>query len=100
MGKTPDPIVSITQYAVSLLPADDVNYKSYVILVERDHQSDCWIIHNGHEYYTDQGTWDPTRWKADHFSDPVAALKIAKDLAPGITVNGRTATEAHRLTQT
>jgi hypothetical protein len=94
------PIVSITRYAVSLLPEHDVNYKFYVLLVDR--REGGWVIHNGHEYYTPEGTWDPTSWKARVFPDRMDALAVAEKLAPGITVNGRTATEAYlayRLTQ-
>ena len=92
----PEVIVSITRYAVSVLPADDINHRYYALHVELKPRG--WVVHNGHEYYATDGTWQPSQSLAHHFADLDDALSLARESAPDLTVNGHTAVDAYRRT--
>lgn len=94
MTTVPEPVVQITRYTVSVLPADDINHKHYALQVEL--KPDGWIVHTGHEYYVGEGEWDPSQARAHRFGDHQEALKLARLLAPNLTCNGRTAAETYR----
>jgi hypothetical protein len=93
---TPDPIVSITRYAVSVLPVDDINRKYFVLYVELKPHG--WIVTDGHQYYGPNDGVELSQSTAHHFADYDDALAVARRLAPDLTVNGHTATEAYRRT--
>ena len=93
----PDVIVSISRYTISVLPSNDINHKYFSLYVEL--KPSGWILHSGHEYYATDGTWQPSESLAQRFADYDEALAIARQAAPGLTVNGRTATEAYQRTQ-
>lgn len=93
----PEVIVSITQYAVSVLPADDINRKTFTLFVEL--KRDGWTVHDGHEFYAGDDTWQPSAWRAHHWPDHDDALAFAREVAPEMRVNGHTATEVWRRTQ-
>ena len=96
---SPEPIVSITRYEVSVLPRDDINRKYFTLFVELT-RSGAWIVHDGHGGYDIDGDWAPGLAVAHEFADCDDALDLAKRLAPNVTVNGHTATDAYRRTQT
>lgn len=75
----PEVIVWITRYTVSVLPAADINHKFFALYVEL--QRDGWTIGDGHVYYAEDGTWQPSGWKAQRFADYDDALVLARQLA-------------------
>jgi len=93
---TPQPIVQITRYAVSVLPEDDINRKYFTLFVELN--SGGWVVTDGHDFYVEDGTWQPAQWLAYRWADYDDALAFARETAPEMTVNGHTATEAYRRT--
>ncbi|MFF3928195.1 hypothetical protein [Streptomyces hirsutus] len=90
-------LVSVTRYTVSVLPADDINHRYFALHVEL--KSRGWVVHNGHEFYTEAGVWEPGQATAHHFADYDDALAVARKAAPDVTVNGHTAVEAYQRTQ-
>ena len=94
----PEVIVSVTRYAVSVLPPGDINRKYFTLFVELGR--DGWTVHDGHGSYGADGEWEPGRLNAHAFADYDDALALARRLAPDVTVNGHTALEAYqRLTE-
>lgn len=93
----PDVLVTVTRYTVSVLPAGDINHKYFALQVEL--KAGGWIVHTGHEYYAEDGTWQPSQAVAHRFADYDDALAFAREAAPELTVNGRTAVDAYRRTQ-
>ncbi|GAA2732132.1 hypothetical protein [Streptomyces nogalater] len=97
MPQTPDVIVSLTRFTVSVLPANDVNHKAYALQVELKPHG--WVVHDGHVYFDPDGSEAFSQSTAYHFADHEDALALAKRLAPGLTVNGHTATEVYHQTR-
>ncbi|MFJ3289936.1 hypothetical protein ACIPMW_32210 [Streptomyces sp. NPDC086669] len=95
--QSPELIVSITRYEVSVLPHDDINRRYFTLFVELSRGG--WIVHDGHGGYDIDGDWAPGLAVAHKFADYEDALDLAKRLAPNVTVNGHTATDAYRRTQ-
>lgn len=93
----PEVIVDVTRYTVSVLPADDINHRTFALYVEL--KRDGWIVTDGHEYYGPAGSRELSQSTAHHFADYDDALALARELAPALTVNGRTATEIWQRTQ-
>jgi len=93
----PEVIVTITRYTISVLPADDINHKYFALHVELKPRG--WVVHNGHEFYTAEAGWEPSQTLARHFADYDDALAVAREAAPDLTLNGRTAAEVYRLTR-
>lgn len=106
-GLTPAPQVRATRYEVSLLPEDDINYRLFRVLVE-ERDGYGWTVHDGHACLSAAGVWDGVgvsvygndeAWIAAHRFDLDTALRLAREAAPGVTVNGVTAAEALRRRQ-
>jgi hypothetical protein len=95
--ETPEVIVSITRYTVSVLPADDINHRYFALNVELKPRG--WVVHNGHEYFGPDGARELSQSTARHFADYDDALALAKRLAPGLVVNGHTAVDAWHRTR-
>lgn len=94
---TPEPIVSITCYEVSVLPRGDINRRYFTLFVELTRGG--WIVHDGHGAYDTDGDWAPGLAVGHEYADYEDALALAKKLAPNVTVNGHTATDAYHRTQ-
>jgi hypothetical protein len=89
-----------TRYTVSLLPETDINAHVFEITVEyRGHGQWAVLRHGwclGHD-----GAWDyelrpsarEDEWIAAHRFDLDTALRLAKEAAPGVAVNGLTAAD-------
>ena len=92
----PEVLVSITRYAVSVLPPSDINRRYFTLHVELTHRG--WIVTDGHGGYDADGGWEPGTLGAHPFADYDDALSLARRLAPGLTVNGHTAVEAYQRT--
>ncbi|MFJ8677270.1 hypothetical protein [Streptomyces sp. NPDC093589] len=93
----PKVLVAITRYEVSVLPADDINRRYFALFVELTPHG--WIVTDGHAGYDADGTAHFGEMRRHHFADVDDALAIARRLAPDLTVNGHTATDAYRRTQ-
>lgn len=98
MTDRPEPTVTPTRYEVSLLPEDDINRRYFLLYVEWTRRG--WVVNDGHGGYRLDGIYrpgEPTRYPFVALDD---ALAFAKHIAPGVTVNGRTAAEAYRASLT
>ena len=101
----PEPTVQATRYEVSLLPEGDVNRLLYTINVEY-RGGDRWAVVRHRQCMNALGEWSwesvpserEDEWLAEHRFDLDAALRLAKEHAPKVTVNGRTAVDACRRT--
>lgn len=104
---TPIPAARPTRYEVSVLPENDVNHHLYAITVE-DRGGDRWAICWMGECLSAGGTWDyeprPSSrdddWTDAHRFTLGAALHLAEQAAPHVTVNGITAAQALASRQT
>lgn len=92
----PEPTVRPTAYLVSCLPPESLNYKAFSIEVVRRNGDRFAVLHNG-RCLDSNGTWGyapmPPRtdeWIATHRFDLETALRLAKEQAPLIEVNGYT----------
>lgn len=103
---TPEVIVQITRYEVSVLPETDINRSVYTINVEnRGH--DRWAVVRHSRCMNAKGDWSwesvpserEEEWLAEHRFNRMTALELAKWAAPRITVNGRTAAEVWQRTR-
>lgn len=97
MSDLPEVTVTATRYTVSLLPANDINHHTYALNVVLRH--DGWGITDGFSWIEGPGGhWHIDRHEALTFAELDDALALARRLAPGYRVNGRTAAEAYRIT--
>jgi hypothetical protein len=92
----PEVIVSVTRYTVSVLPTDDINHRYFALQVELKPRG--WVVHNGHEFYAEDGSWQPSQALAHYFADHDEAIAFARETAPDVVVNGHTAVDAYRRT--
>lgn len=92
-----DPI--ITQYTVSALPEGHINYHLFSVTVDRLPQRDgsvMWAVRRMRYCLTADGSWDwehtpsgrTDEWLASHRHDLETALRLAREAAAHITVNG------------
>lgn len=101
----PEPAVQATRYEVSLLPEGDVNRLNFTITVEY-RGGDCWAVVRHRQCMNAAGewSWEPVaseredEWLAEHRFDLDTALRLAKEQAPKLTVNGMTALSVYRRT--
>ena len=95
-----EPRVEVTQYTVTVFPEDSINRHVYDITVEQ-RAPGRWAVCRMRECLDASGEWDwepiPSErddgWKALHRFDLDTALRLAREAAPGVVVNGRTAVE-------
>lgn len=90
-----------TEYTICAIPdRNSINWHTYAIQVAYRGKGRWAVVRNSWCLGTD-GTWDYERrpsdradeWLATHRFDLDTALRLAREAAPGITVNGRTAAE-------
>ena len=106
LGHTDPPVlVEVGRYEVSLLPRGDINRKYFTLFVE-NRGGGRWAVHDGHGCYAADGTWaagikpfERPDWETTHRFDLDDALALARKLAPTVSVNGHTALDAYRRTQ-
>lgn len=98
MNNTPQAVVQATEYTVSCIPEDNINSFSFGLTV-RYRGGGRWAVQRGeHACLGADGTWaDGVKpydrgddWLAAHRFDLDTALRLAKDAAPHVTVNGYT----------
>lgn len=93
----------VSQYTVSLLAEDDVNYRSYLITVEYGGDGRWQVKHQGfvltvNGTYWEYGAVVPVMGSDRYwFTDRAAALATAMRACPNVAVNGRTAVQARAL---
>lgn len=93
-----EPQVRVTRYEVSVLPGDDVNYPLYVLAVEA-RGAGRWAVVRHRQCLGVDGEWSwesvpserEDEWLAAHRFDLDTALRLARESAPGVIVNGMTA---------
>lgn len=106
MNTLPEPTVRPAAYTVCLLPEDDINAHVYAITVEYRGEGRWAVVHCGSCLGAD-GEWEfgvkpygrGDGWLAAHRFNLDTALRLAKEAAPHVTVNGITAAEAYRRGQ-
>lgn len=95
-----EPRVEVSQYLVSVFPEGSVNRLHYDITVER-RSPDRWAVCRMRWCLGADGEWEyeplPSEreddWLETHRFDLDTALRLAKEAAPGVVVNGLTAVE-------
>ncbi len=94
---TTDAKITPTRYSVSMLPIDHREHGHFEITVEWRGDGRWAVMHMGYCLGTD-GDWEyesiPSErrdeWLATHRFDLDTALRLAKEAAPKVTVNGWT----------
>jgi hypothetical protein len=102
----PQAVVQATRYEVSILPEGDINRPVFTINVEYRGEG-RWAVVRHHQCLNAAGEWSyelrPSEreddWLDDHRFDLGTAQRLAKQAAPYLIVNGRTALEIYRRTQ-
>jgi hypothetical protein len=98
----PEATVTATEYTVNCLPEDDVNSFVFQIRVQYRGDGRYAVIRGGDMCLGADGTWDfgvkeydrGDDWLNSHRFDLDTALKLAKEQAPLVTVNGHTVSDA------
>jgi hypothetical protein len=93
----PEPRVLATSYTVSCLPYDDINSSAFSIQVDYAGHG-RWAVRSGSRCCAADGRWDyepisserTDEWLAKYRFDLDTALRLAKEYAPRVTVNGHT----------
>ena len=96
--------VEPTRYSVSILPETSINHGSYEITVEY-RGAGRWAVCNGGSCLDAAGEWEyesipserEDEWLAAHRFDLDAALRLAREAAPDLTVNGWSVAKAMEL---
>ena len=98
----PEPTVTAVEYTVNCLPDDDLDGHLFAIRVQYRGNDRYAVIRLGDLCLGSDGTWDHgvkeydrgDDWLNAHRFDLDTALKLAKEQAPLVTVNGHTVTDA------
>lgn len=101
MAEVPEPTACVTRYDVSCLPAGHSSYHHLLVWVEWRGR-DWWAVvrpgtptecldGRGERDFEMRPSERTDEWLADHRFDLETALRLAKDVAPKLTVNGLTA---------
>ncbi|MEV6547942.1 hypothetical protein AB0M57_04440 [Streptomyces sp. NPDC051597] len=107
MTETPEVLVTVTRYEVSLLPEGHRARCHFTITVE--HRGGAsWAVLDGPFCLGLDGDWEyeplpsnrTDEWISTHRFDLKTALELAKQAAPRVTVNGCTAAEVYHRTRT
>ncbi|MFE5037096.1 hypothetical protein [Streptomyces sp. NPDC056683] len=93
----PTAVVAVTRYTVSVFPAGDRDRRHYALHVEQKPRG--WIVTDGATYYGPDGSEELSQSTAHHFADYDDALALARELAPGLTINGHTAADVYNRTR-
>lgn len=99
------PHVRAVEYAVNCLPEDDINANGFEIRVQYRGAGRYAVIRHGEMCLGADGTWDfgvkeydrGEDWLNAHRFDLDTALRMAREHAPHVTVNGHTVADALRL---
>jgi len=102
----PEPTVQATRYTVNCLPEDGIDSHVFEIAVEYRGWG-LWAVKRHSQCLGADGTWDyemrPSEreddWLDAHRFDLGTALRLAKEAASKVTVNGLTVADALRMAQ-
>lgn len=99
---SPGVVEQVTEYRVSAAPLDDREGARFALIV-RWNRTDTWMVTDGAhppDYMGADGRWSwetddehTEGWRDAYKFDLPTALRIARDAAPKVTVNGRTWSE-------
>ncbi|MFI8499419.1 hypothetical protein ACIGFK_13120 [Streptomyces sp. NPDC085524] len=103
MNAIPEPTIKPTRYVVSCFPPDSREGAHFNIAVEYRGR-DLWAVVRLGACLGADGAWSyesipserADEWLAEHRFDLDTALKLAKEAAPLVTVNGYTVADALR----
>ncbi|MEU9495451.1 MULTISPECIES: hypothetical protein [Streptomyces] len=105
MTQQPEPVATCqaTEYEVSILLEGDINRSVFVITVQYRGEGRWAVTRNGSCLGAD-GEWEfgikeydrGDAWLAAHRFDLDTALRLAREAAPHVVVNGHTAMDAYR----
>lgn len=98
----PQATVRATEYSVNCVPEDDINSHCFEVRVQYRGNDRYAVIRGGDMCLGADGTWDfgvkeydrGDAWLDAHRFDLDTALKLAKEQAPLVTVNGHTVADA------
>jgi hypothetical protein len=101
---TPEPTARPIRYAVNCLPEDGIDSHVFEIAVEYRGRG-LWAVKRHSQVLGADGTWDwemrpserDDNWLDNHRFDLDTALRLAKEQAPLVTVNGFTVADALRM---
>ncbi|WP_289009119.1 hypothetical protein [uncultured Thermomonospora sp.] len=101
MPEIPQPTVRITRYEVSCLPEDDINAAAFTLTVEY-RGNGKWAVCRRGSCLSADGKWDyepsssnrSDEWLSSHRFDLDTALRLAREAAPKVRVNGYTVADA------
>lgn len=104
---TPEPNVRATEYEINCLPDDDLDSHVFAIRVQYRGRGRYAVIRGGDMCLGADGTWDHgvkeydrgDAWLNAHRFDLDTALRLAKEQAPLVTVNGHTVAQALAMRQ-
>lgn len=102
MPELPEPNAKAVLYEVSLLPEDHIDYRPFVVTVEE--RGGQWAVVHGDRCLGADGAWvrgvkphgRGDAWLATHRFDLDTALRLAREAAPYVDVNGTTASSAYQ----
>lgn len=105
-ANAPEPVVHAAEYTVNCLPEDDLDSHVFEIRVQYRGNGRYAVIRAGSCLGAD-GTWDygvkeydrGDDWLNAHRFDLDTALRLAKEQAPLVTVNGHTVADALAMRQ-
>jgi hypothetical protein len=105
MTDLPEPTVQATEYAVNCLPEDGLDSHVFEVRVQYRGAGRYAVIKHGQMCLGADGTWDHgvkeydrgDAWLDAHRFDLDTALRLAKEQAPLVTVNGYTVADALRM---
>lgn len=103
----PEAVVHAVEYTVNCLPEDDLDGHAFEIRVQYRGNGRYAVIQHGHLCLGADGTWDQgvkeydrgDAWLDAHRFDLDTALRLAKEQAPLVTVNGFTVADALAMRQ-
>lgn len=103
-ANAPEPVVQAVEYTVNCVPEDDLDSHVFEIRVQYRGNGRYAVIRMGSCLGAD-GTWDQgikeydrgDAWLDAHRFDLDTALRLAKEAAPLVTVNGHTVADALRM---
>lgn len=103
----PEPAVQAVEYTVNCVPEDDLESHLFEVRVQYRGAGRYAVIQHGHLCLGADGTWDHgikeydrgDDWLNTHRFDLDTALRLAKEAAPHVTVNGHTVTDAISMRQ-
>lgn len=107
MTDAPEPVVHAVEYTVNCVPDDDIDGHLFEVRVQYRGNGRYAVIQHGDRCIGADGTWDQgvkeydrgDAWLNAHRFDLDTALRLAKEAAPHVTVNGFTVNDAIAMRQ-